>query len=219
MDGLFEDVMLIFRAHLCWYPKYLTRCSAFEPLNLSIHQRCAEGRGVGNIADIKYYCQYLTRCLAFEPLNLTIHQGIGRGQGIRGSRRLQISHPISCLRTPEPYNYQGIGIGAGDSGISPISNIIVNISPDVLLSNPWTFQIIKAVQRAGGSGISQISNIIANISLDVLSSNPWTFQYLKAVQRAGESEISPMSNIFARIYHPMPRLRTPEPSNSPRLCR
>ena len=176
MDGLFEDVMLIFRAHLCWYPKYLTRCSAFEPLNLSIHQRCAEGRVVGNIADIKYYCQYLTRYPAFEPLNITIHQGIGRGQGIREYRRLAISHPISCLRTPEPYNSSRHRQRAGDSGISPIANM----SPDILPSNPWTFQFTNAAQKAGGSGISQITNFIVNISPDALRSNPWTFQFIKA---------------------------------------
>ena len=63
--------------------KYLTRCLAFEPLNLLIHQSYAEDRGFGDIADIKYYGQYLTRCLAFEPLNLLIHQGRGRGQASR----------------------------------------------------------------------------------------------------------------------------------------
>ena len=131
MHGLFEDVMLISRAHLCWYSKFFTRCSAFEPLNLSIHQ--------------------------------------GRDRGQRSQR------------------------------ISPISNIIVNISPDDLPPNLWTFQFTTAVQRTGGSGISQISNFIANISPDVLSSNFWTFQFLKAVQRAGESGISPISNIIANI--------------------
>ena len=41
--------------------KYLTRCLAFEPLNLLIHQSYAEDRGFGDIADIKYNCQYLIR--------------------------------------------------------------------------------------------------------------------------------------------------------------
>ena len=76
-----------------------------------------------------------------EPFNSPT---LCRGQGSREYRRYQIllsiSHPMPCLRTPEPYNSSRHRQRAGDSGISPIANI----SPDILPSNPWSLQFIKA---------------------------------------------------------------------------
>ena len=135
------------------------------------------------------FADILNFSLDVLPTNLWTFQFIKaetEGRGVREYRRYQIllliSHPMTCLRTSEPFNSPRLCRGQRGSGISQISNFIANISPDVLSSNLWTFQFLKAVQRAGESGISPISNIIANISPDVSPSNTWTFQFTKTVQ-------------------------------------